>query len=150
MANWQSRETYGYSVHNAHRFRQFECIATSSKLCEHFVAQMRLQIKTAWIKCNSDVQTKQTENNIMARNGLQDRWIIPLFYLVYMCPFCKWLNKLVYRLIYCSSPRKSLVKGERFIRGLKRNQSCHLLIWSFLCTKMLRRISTFGSVIASC
>ena len=25
--------------------------------------------------------------------------------------------------LYCSSPRKSLVKGERFIRGLKRNQS---------------------------
>lgn len=26
-------------------------------------------------------------------------------------------EKLVYRLIQCSSPRKSLVKGERFIRG---------------------------------
>ena len=27
--------------------------------------------------------------------------------------------------LYCSSPRKSLVKGERFIRGMKRNQSFH-------------------------
>ena len=32
-----------------------------------------------------------------------------------------------YRLISCSSPRKSLVKGERFIRALKRSQSCLIL-----------------------
>ena len=38
-------------------------------------------------------------------------------------PAVAGLNKLVYRLIECSSPRKSLVKGERFIRGMKRNQS---------------------------
>ena len=32
-------------------------------------------------------------------------------------------TKTVYRLVICSSPRKSLVKGERFIRAMKRNQS---------------------------
>ena len=30
--------------------------------------------------------------------------------------------------LICSSPRKSLVKGERFIRGLKRNQSEEVLV----------------------
>ena len=30
--------------------------------------------------------------------------------------------------LYCSSPRKSLVKGERFMRGLKRNQSKMLVV----------------------
>ena len=31
-------------------------------------------------------------------------------------------EKLVYRLIQCSSPRKSLVKGERFIRGRRETR----------------------------
>ncbi len=44
-------------------------------------------------------------------------------FLNLIAPLLVGLNKLVYRLILCSSPRKSLVKGERFMRGLKRNQS---------------------------
>ena len=50
-----------------------------------------------------------------------------LYFLFHVFGFVTLLSqgfkKTVYRLIECSSPRKSLVKGERFIRGLKRNQS---------------------------
>ena len=38
-------------------------------------------------------------------------------------PFCEGQEKLSIDSLECSSPRKSLVKGERFSRLLKRNQS---------------------------
>ena len=46
-----------------------------------------------------------------------------LFFFDCYCPAKARQKKLVIDSLYCSSPRKSLVKGERFMRGLKRNQS---------------------------
>ena len=51
-------------------------------------------------------------------------WTIFFFsQLINVSPRKGGYRKIVYRLVNCPSPRKSLVKGERFIRGMKRNQS---------------------------
>ena len=45
--------------------------------------------------------------------------------LINLCyPVQYRVGKIVYRLILCSSPRKSLVKGERFIRGIEEKPEC--------------------------
>ena len=47
-----------------------------------------------------------------------------LYFINCISPHLRWSFKnLSIDSLYCSSPRKSLVKGERFIRGMKRNQS---------------------------
>jgi len=47
-----------------------------------------------------------------------------IMFVFHFWPNFRWVHKkLVYRLINCSPPRKSLVKGERFMRELKGNQS---------------------------
>ena len=42
----------------------------------------------------------------------------------YNVPHLCGYRKIVYRLVKCSSPRKSLVKGERFIRGVEEKPEC--------------------------
>ena len=48
------------------------------------------------------------------------RYII--FGIIYKPNFRRAVKKLVIRPIKCSPPRKSLVKGERFMRVMKGNQ----------------------------
>ena len=50
--------------------------------------------------------------------------VIIIFFIIHCQSHTRWdtKNKSIDSLL-CSSPRKSLVKGERFMRGMKRNQS---------------------------
>lgn len=77
-------------------------------------AKCSLPHKGVWPVCSYRIE----------RWAYRDSDIFQFQFQLFIIPLCNKQDfKNEYRLIRRSSPRKSLVKGERFIRGLKRNQS---------------------------